>query len=148
MEKKKWTFVNAENVVGYVDGVYTSKMLTGDEMAGLPVININEGTLEAGGKTGGGAHDDTEIYYIVDCDPDTYVWLDDDCLPTKPGDVIIIPPHVFHWIDNSKGTKPYKIFTFWPRQEQNGMFFIREKAWGTSVRNVDDDYCAKRMQKK
>ena len=34
-----------------------------------------------------------------------------------------------------------------PRQEQNGMFFIREKAWGTSVRNVDDDYCAKRMQK-
>ena len=60
----------------------------------------------------------------------------------------MIPPHVFHWIDNSKGARPHKIFTFWPRQEQNGMFFIREKAWGTSVKNVDDDYCAKRMQKK
>ena len=46
MEKKKWTFVNAENVVGYVDGVYTSKMLTGDEMAGLPVINWSVDTLD------------------------------------------------------------------------------------------------------
>ena len=42
MEKKPWKLVNAENVVGYVDGDYESKMLTGDEMAGMPVININE----------------------------------------------------------------------------------------------------------
>lgn len=147
MEKKKWSLVNAENVVPYVDGDYESKMLTGDEMAGMQVININEGTLAAGGKTAGGAHDDTEIYYIIDCDEDTYVWLDDDRIPTKNGDIIVIPPHVFHWIDNSKGKKPYRIFTFWPKQEQNGMFFVREKAWGTSVRNLDDKYVEKRLGK-
>lgn len=153
MEKKPWKLVNAENVVGYVDGDYESKMLTGDEMAGMPVININEGTLAPGGTTGGpdlkgAVHDDTEIYYIIDCDPETYVWLDDDCLETKPGDVIIIPPQTWHWIDNRKGKKPYRIFTYWPRQEQNGMFFVREKAWGTSVRNLDDDYQEKRMGRK
>ena len=154
MEKKPWVLVNSENVVGFKGNDYgddyTSKMLTGDEMAGMPVMNINEGTLAAGGTTGGpdlkgSAHDDTEIYYIIDCDPETYVWLDDDCLETKPGDFIIIPPHVYHWIDNRKGKKDYKIFTFWPRQEQNGMFFVREKAWGTSVRNLDDKYTDKRM---
>ena len=30
MEKKPWKLVNSENVVGYVDGGYISKMLTGD----------------------------------------------------------------------------------------------------------------------
>lgn len=153
MEKKQWTLVNSENVVPYVcDEYYSSKMLTGDEMAGMPVININEGTLAAGGTTAGegghgAAHDETEIYYIIDCDPNTYVWLDDDCLETKPGDVIIIPPHTMHWIDNTKGTKPYKLFTFWPRQEQNGVFFVRQNAWGTSVKNLDDKYTEKRLGK-
>lgn len=67
MEKKKWSFVNAENVVPYVcDETYSSKQLTGDELAGFPVININEGTLKGGCRTGGGAHEDTEIYYIVE----------------------------------------------------------------------------------
>ncbi len=152
MDKKPWKLVNAENVIGYVDGDYVSKMLTGDEMAGTPVININEGTLAPGGNLAGpegngSAHDDTEIYYIIDCDPGTYVWLDDERLETKPGDFIVIPPHVYHWIDNTNGKRPYRILTFWPRQEQNGMFFVREKAWGTSVRNVDDDYQAKRLGK-
>ena len=120
-------------------------MLTGDEMAGMPVININEGRLAAGAKTQGGAHDDTEIYYIIDCDEESFLWLDDDCLRTKPGDIVVIPPHVFHWIDNSKGKKPYRIFTFWPRQEQNGMYFLRQEAWGTSVRYLDENYTRKRM---
>ena len=67
MEKKQWTLVNAENVVPYVcDETYSSKQLTGDEMAGFPVININEGTLKGGCRTSGGAHENTEIYYIVE----------------------------------------------------------------------------------
>ncbi|MDO4549168.1 MAG: cupin domain-containing protein [Clostridia bacterium] len=144
----EWKLVNSENVVPYVcDDSYSSKMLTGDEMAGRQVININEGTLKPGGKTDGGAHDDCEIYYIVDCDEDTYVWLDDDRVPVKNGDIIVIPPHVFHWIDNTKGKKPFVLFTFWPRQEQNGVFFVRKEAWGTSVRNIDDDYVQKRLGK-
>ena len=47
-----WKLVNAENVKPFVcDETYSSKMLTGDEMAGRPVININEGTLAAGCRT-------------------------------------------------------------------------------------------------
>ena len=148
MNKVKWTLANAENVEAFVcDDTYSSKMLTGDEMAGMPVININEGTLKAGCRTEGGIHDETEIYYMVDCAEDTYVWLDEDRVPVKNGDIIIIPPHTFHWIDNTKSNKPFKLFTFWPRQEQNGVFFARQKAWGTSVKYKDDHYTEKRLEK-
>lgn len=44
--------------------MYSSKLLTGDEMAGFPVININEGILKGGHRTGGGVHDETELYYF------------------------------------------------------------------------------------
>ena len=146
MEKKKWTLVNAENVVALECGPeYSSKMLTGDEMAGFPVMNINEGTLIPFSRTGGGAHEETEIYYMVDCGDPSYVVLDDEYVKVKNGDIIIIPPHVFHWIDNTQCDKPFKLFTFWPRQEQNEVFFIREKAWGTSVKNLDPDYTQKRL---
>ena len=146
MEKKKWTLVNAENVKPFVcDDAYSSKMLTGDEMAGMQVININEGTLKPGCRTEGGVHDETEIYYIVDGQGD--VWLDEDRIPVKNGDVIIIPPHVFHWIDNTKSDKPFVLFTLWHRQEQNGVYFERKKAWGTSVKNLDDQYTEKRLNK-
>lgn len=150
MEKQKWTLVNSENVKPYVcDATYSSKQLTGDEIAGLPVININEGTLVAGGRTDGGAHDETEIYYVVSCaETGCSVWLDEDEIPVKNGDIIVIPPHVFHWIDNTKSDKPFVLFTFWPRQEQNGVYFLRKEAWGTTIGDIDPDYTQKRLEKK
>ena len=144
MEKQKWTLVNAENVVPYVcDETYSSKQLTGDEMAGFPVININEGTLKGGCRTSGGVHEDTEIYYIVEgCG---ILWLDDDSIPVKSGDVIIIPPNVWHWIDNTMNKEDFKLFTLWANQEQNETYFVRKSAWGTSVKFVDDKYLDKRL---
>lgn len=134
----EWKLVNAENVKPFVcDETYSSKMLTGDEMAGRPVININEETLAAGCRTAGGAHEDTEIYYIVE--GTGFVWLDEDQIAVKPGDIIVIPPHCFHWIDNTRNDKPFRLFTFWPRQELNGVYFERLKAWGTSVKFIDED---------
>ena len=56
-----------------------------------------------------------------------------------------IPGGVFHYIDNLDCDKPFKLFTLWPEQEQNGVFFVRQKAWGTSVKNVDDHYTEKRL---
>ena len=141
--KHPWTLVNSENVKPLVMGDYSSKMLTGDEMAGMPVININEGTLLPGARTEGGAHEETEIYYIVSGEGD--VWLDDDRIPVKNGDILVIPPYVFHWIDNTKSDKPFVLFTFWPRQEQNGVYFARKDAWGTSVAHFDPDYTKKRL---
>ena len=61
-----WKLVNAETVKPFVcDETYSSKMLTGDEMAGRPVININEGTLAAGCRTAGGAHESSSFRRIV-----------------------------------------------------------------------------------
>ena len=149
MEKDKWTLVNSENIRGYdCDAVYTSKMLTCDDMDGIPVININEGTLKAGGRTGGAAHEDTEIYYIVSCKEGmSWVWLDEDAIPTKAGDFIVIPPHTFHWIDNTKSDEPFVIYTFWPHQEQNEVYFVRKDAWGTADGTLDPEYAQKRMGK-
>ncbi|MCE5343903.1 MAG: cupin domain-containing protein [Eubacteriales bacterium] len=149
MNKLPWKLVNAENVEAFVcDKTYSSKMLTGDEMAGQQVININEGTLQPYCRTEGGEHDETELYYIVSAKAGTFVWLDNDCVPVKNGDIIVIPPHVFHWIDNTKSDEPFVLFTLWPKQEQNGVFFARQKAWGTSVRVKNEQYTQTRLQNK
>ncbi|MDD5017423.1 MAG: cupin domain-containing protein [Eubacteriales bacterium] len=134
----EWKLINAENVKPFCLGeVYSSKLLTGDEMAGRQVININEGTLAAGARTSGAAHEKTEIYYIVKGSGD--VWLDNDCVHVKPGDIIIIPPDVFHWIDNRMNDEPFVLFTLWPRQEDNGVYQVRLKAWGKSMKTIDEE---------
>jgi mannose-6-phosphate isomerase-like protein (cupin superfamily) len=145
----KWKLVNAENVEPFVcDDVYSSKMLTGDEMAEHQVININEGTLKPGettaGSSGHGAtHELTELYYIIEGEGD--VVLDDVHVPVKAEDIIVIPGGTWHWIDNSKSAKPFRLFTLWPKQEQNGVFHERLKVWGTSVKYIDGDYAEKRI---
>ena len=145
MENKRWTLINAENVEPYVcEGGYSSKQLTGDEIAGLHVPNINEGVLKGGCRTGGGAHEETEIYYIVS--GSAILWLDDESFPVKPGDIIVIPPHVFHWIDNTMNTEDFKLFTVWSKQEENEMYFVRKNAWGTSIKYIDEDYTKKRLE--
>lgn len=144
MEKQKWTLINAENVVPYVcSESYSSKQLTGNEIAGLPVININEGTLIGHSRTEGGAHEETEIYYIIE--GNAILWLDDDSIPVKPGDIIVIPPHTWHWIDNTMNDNIFKIFTFWPTETQNGVFFARKKEWGTTIKVFDEEYQEKRL---
>jgi uncharacterized cupin superfamily protein len=151
MNMAKWKLVNSENVEPFVcDDVYSSKMLTGDEMAEHQVININEGTLKPGGTTRGegrgGVHEETEIYYIIEGEGD--VVLDDVHVPVKAEDIIVIPGGTWHWIDNSKSDKPFRLFTFWPKQEQNGVFHERLKAWGTSVKYIDGDYTEERINGK
>ena len=44
--------------------------------------------------------------------------------------------------------EPFVLFTLWPKQEQNGVYFVRQKAWGTSVKLKDAQYAHKRLQKK
>ena len=134
----KGRLINSKQVKPFVcDEIYSSKLLIGDEVAGMPILNVNEGTLVAGGRTGGGKHTETEIYYIVDGKGD--VWLDDTCYHVVPGDFIIIPPGVFHWIDNTKSDKPFVLLTLWSRQEYNEMYFVRKKAWGKSFKTIDED---------
>jgi mannose-6-phosphate isomerase-like protein (cupin superfamily) len=147
MKKGNWVLINPENVKPYIcDETYSSKLLTGDELTGSPLININEGTLKAGCRTSGDAHEETEIYYIVRCEEGcSSVWLDDEEVLCKPHDLIVIPPHVFHWIDNTKSSKPFVLMTFWPRQEQNGVYHARLAAWGKSMIQEDENYEANRI---
>lgn len=37
-----------------------------------------------------------ELYYILDCDPDARIQLDDEVLPLRPGLAVYIPPGVCH----------------------------------------------------
>lgn len=143
---KEWILVNPENVRPYeCDSTYSSRMLTGDELAGCPITNLNHGTLKAGCNTGGGVHEDVEIYIILSCSAESAVWLDKDRLPTKPGDVIIIPGGVFHWIENEKCDQPFELLTVWAKQELNDTYFARLKAWNTSIGNLDSEYQKKRL---
>ena len=64
----------------------------------------------------------------------------------KPGDIIVIPPHTFHWFDNTMNEEEFKIFTLWPEQEQNEVYFVRREAWGTSMKYVDENYLEKRRK--
>mgnify|MGYP001010179777 CR=1 FL=1 len=133
-----WKLVNSKDIKPFwTSDVYCSKLLTGDEMAGRQVININEGTLLGGARTGGAAHEETEIYYIVSGSGD--VWLDDDCVHAVPGDIIIIPPGPFHWIDNRMNKVPFVLHTYWHRQEDNDVYHKRLKAWGTSMKRINEE---------
>jgi mannose-6-phosphate isomerase-like protein (cupin superfamily) len=38
----------------------------------------------------------TETYYILECDPDARMQLDDDTIPLRPGVCVMIPPGVKH----------------------------------------------------
>ena len=138
----KWVKVIADELVGYKSkkvAQYTSKLLTGDEMAGFPIININEGTLEAHSRTSGATHEKNEIYYMVDVSEESSVVLDDEYVPVRNGDIIIIPGGTFHWIDNTRCDKPFRLFTFWDRQEDNGVYFKRLADWGKSMRYIRDE---------
>lgn len=137
-----WVKINSDELVPYhskKDTHYISRLLTGDEMAGFPIININEGILEAHQTTGGAAHEQTEIYYMLDVGDDCDVVLNDDHIPVRNGDIVIIPPGTFHWIDNSRCDKPFKLLTLWDRQELNAMYHKRLAEWGTSMKYVKDN---------
>ena len=144
--KYKWKLTNAENVKAFeCSDTYSSRQLTGDEMAELPVVNINHGTLKKGCNTGGGMHEETEIYIVLSCGREAAVWLDGDRLPARAGDVMVIPPKVYHWIENEHCDQPFVLLTVWPRQEQNETFHARLQAWGTAIGDLDGAYQEKRL---
>jgi mannose-6-phosphate isomerase-like protein (cupin superfamily) len=38
----------------------------------------------------------TETYYVLECEPDARMQLDDDVIPVRPGTCVFIPPGVRH----------------------------------------------------
>lgn len=120
-----------------VDETYTSRMLLDDIVAGAKTININEGTLKGGQRTGGGVHDKDEIYYVVS--GEATIYLDQEPGEIKAGSVIFIPGGVHHYLVNKSATADFVILTFWLNAEDNEVYNIRIKAWGKSFKTIDED---------
>ena len=119
------------------DDSYSSKLLMDDFVAGTAAININEGTLKPGGKTGAGVHKENEIYYAVK--GEAVLYLDDEPHDLKPGMVAFIPGGVKHSLDNTSETEDFVLLTMWEKAEYNGVHHARLKAWGTSFKTIDED---------
>jgi mannose-6-phosphate isomerase-like protein (cupin superfamily) len=119
------------------DENYSSKMLLDHLVAGTEVINVNEGTLKGGGKTGGGVHTENEIYYVVK--GEAYLHLDDEIYDISPGSLVFIPAGVFHSLDNKSATQEFVLLTLWQKAESNEVWHVRMNAWGKSFKTIDQD---------
>ena len=120
-----------------LDDTYSSKMLLDNVVAGGETVQINEGTLAAGCRTGGAKHEKAEVYYIVSGEAE--LWLDDNKYDAKPGTVAYIPGGVFHYLVNKSKTEPFVILTFWLKAEDNEVYNLRVEKWGKSFKTIYED---------
>lgn len=137
-EKKKGVVINSWEVKPLVmDETYSSKMIMDSVVAGGEAIQVNEGTLTAGCRTGGGVHEHAEIYYVVK--GEAVLHLDDDEYNVKPGTIAYIPGGVYHWLDNKSQTEEFVLLTLWPKAEYNEVYAIRVQKWGKSFKTIYED---------
>jgi quercetin dioxygenase-like cupin family protein len=130
--------IHADQVKPFVlDDSYSSKMLLDDEVAGTQAININQGRLKGGGKTGGGVHTQNEVYYVVQ--GQARLRLDDETYTVRPGSLAFIPAGTFHALENLSPTEEFVLLTFWQRAEDNEVWSMRREAWGKSFKTIDED---------
>jgi mannose-6-phosphate isomerase-like protein (cupin superfamily) len=139
MEKIKYKVYNPEEIMPFGGGMYESRLLLDNLMAGEKAININHGTVSPGGHTGtpgtiGAAHEKAEIYFGVSGKADVY--MDGEPVLMKQGTVIYIPGGTHHYIVNRSKTKPFVLLTLWPDEADNETHAARVQAWGTSFRRV------------
>lgn len=119
-----------------LSGDYSSKVLMDNSIAGARVININEGTLKAGGKNDGETHEKNEIYYVVS--GHAVLSLGSERHDIGPGCTIFIPGGTFHGLKNKSDSEDFVLLTFWENAADNGVYQMRMDAWGTSVKSVDE----------
>ena len=138
VDMAKGVVIHSEKVKPFVcDESYSSKMLLDDMVAGDEAINVNEGTLKGGCKTGGGVHQKNEIYYVVK--GEAVLHLDDEVYDIHPGSLVFIPGGVFHSLNNKSETEDFVLLTFWQRAEDNEVWHTRFNAWGTTFKTIDEE---------
>lgn len=87
--------------------------------------------------SGGAAHEEDEIYYILD--GKGKLKLDDEIIDIEGNQVIFIPAGVFHALDNSESDTDMHILTFWRDYRFNDAYEDRMKQWGKSFKTIDED---------
>jgi mannose-6-phosphate isomerase-like protein (cupin superfamily) len=134
----KGVVIKSEEVKPLVlDDTYSSKMLLDSIVAGGETVQINEGTLKGGCRTGGGVHEKAEVYYIVKGEAELH--LGDDRYDVGPGAVAYIPGGVFHYLVNKSATEDFVLLTFWLRAEDNEVYNLRVQKWGKSFKTIYED---------
>jgi mannose-6-phosphate isomerase-like protein (cupin superfamily) len=64
------------------------------DVAGAPA-SVHRVEIEADAQTHY-HHRQTEIYYVLECEPGAAVELDGQCVPVRPGVAVMIPPGTRH----------------------------------------------------
>lgn len=138
---------NPENIKVYGGGDYESRLLLDSYMAGEACVNVNHGTVKAGGHTGsfkedgktlyGPAHDKAEIYLGMSGSATCY--LNDNPVQMKNGTLIYIPAGTEHYLINNSKDEPFCLVTIWPDEKDNECWVARLADWGKTYKTVDED---------
>ena len=136
-----------ENIKVYGGGDYESRLLLDSYMAGESCVNVNHGTVAAGGHTGsfkedgktlyGPAHHKAEIYLGLSGSATCY--LNDHPVQMKCGTLIYIPGGTEHYLVNNSKTEKFCLVTIWPDEQDNDCWVARKKDWGKPYKTVDED---------
>jgi quercetin dioxygenase-like cupin family protein len=131
--------IHAKDVKPYMTpgSAYESRMILDDYVAGEPTANINHGTIKPLDTAGGGSHEKTEIYFVVS--GDGLLNLDGETYEVAQGSLAVIPGGCVHSIKNISDTSELVILTVWPNAEDNEMYGVRLKDWGTSFKTIYED---------
>lgn len=131
--------IHAREVKPYMTpgSAYESRMMLDDFVANEPTVNINHGTVKPLDTAGGGSHEKTEIYFVVS--GEGLLYLDGEVHEVSQGSLAVIPGGCTHSIKNTSGTGDLVILTVWQKAEDNEMYGIRKKAWGTSFKTIYED---------
>jgi quercetin dioxygenase-like cupin family protein len=126
--------------------VYTSKMLLDHTNSGSKKLQINQGTLKAGGallpasKHGEPEDEYDEVYIILK--GSCRLELSGEVKEVTAGDIIFIPGGVYHGLDNRLGTEDLVLLTIWggvPPQGVNEAYDMRLEQWGKSYVTREKD---------
>ncbi len=137
---------NPEDIKNYGSGNYESRLLLDSYMAGEPCVNVNHGTVAAGGHTGsynaegkleGAAHPKAEVY--LGLSGESTVYLEDTPVIMKNGTLIYIPGGTKHYIVNNSQTEPATLVTIWPDEKDNDCWEARLRDWGKTYKRADED---------
>ena len=119
-----------------VGGIYASKMLLDDEMAGEKTVQVNHGTLAPGKALTPSAHEAAEIYVILEGQAE--LKIGNQLHIVKAGFVIFIPAGVDHGLRNLSNTERFVLVTLWREGEFNDLNKKRVADWGKAFVLLDE----------
>jgi mannose-6-phosphate isomerase-like protein (cupin superfamily) len=136
--------VHPEKVVPFIapgcENLYSSRMLIDAFNCGSEKLQVNHGVVEAGKALPGAAHEGHDELYVI-LSGHAMLDLAGEMSELKPGTVVFIPGGTFHAIHNENSDNVLELITVWPGQPAKGaneLYDMRQEAWGTTYREVDE----------